>query len=113
MSDEDGKWIDDLIAYDIVTNSGHDKNGCYIATCVYGSYDCPEVWILRRFRDYTLAESQFGRAFIRIYYKVSPVIVRKFGRAAWFHKAGRLLLNQLVKRLRKKDIDDTVYVDRF
>ena len=27
------------------------NNGCYVATCVYGSYDCPEVWVLRRFRD--------------------------------------------------------------
>lgn len=27
-----------------------EKAGCYIATCVYGSYDCPQVWILRRFR---------------------------------------------------------------
>ncbi|MDR0918559.1 MAG: hypothetical protein LBM93_04840 [Oscillospiraceae bacterium] len=32
-------------------NSGR----CYIATAVYGSYDCPEVWTLRRFRDYILA----------------------------------------------------------
>ena len=30
------------------------KQGCYVATCVYGSYDCPEVWILRRFRDESL-----------------------------------------------------------
>ena len=30
------------------------SNGaCYVATAVYGSYDCPEVWTLRRFRDYT------------------------------------------------------------
>ena len=21
-----------------------NKSGCYIATCVYGSYDCPQVW---------------------------------------------------------------------
>lgn len=26
---------------------GAEKNGCYIATCVYGSYDCPQVWTLR------------------------------------------------------------------
>lgn len=113
MSDEDGKWIDDLIAYDIATNSGDDKNGCYIATCVYGSYDCPEVWILRRFRDYTLAESRFGRAFIRIYYKVSPIIVKKLGKAVWFHRTGRWLLDRMVKWLRAKGIEDTVYKDRF
>ena len=33
------------------------KSGCYIATAVYGSYDCPQVWTLRRYRDYTLAET--------------------------------------------------------
>lgn len=27
------------------------SKACYIATSVYGSYDCPEVWTLRRFRD--------------------------------------------------------------
>ena len=40
------------------------KSGCYVATCVYGSYDCPEVWVLRRYRDYVLEESILGRAFI-------------------------------------------------
>ena len=31
----------------------HSDSGCYIATCVYGSYDCPQVQTLRRFRDDT------------------------------------------------------------
>lgn len=31
----------------------YTRKGCYVATCVYGSYDCPEVWTLRRFRDYS------------------------------------------------------------
>ena len=42
-------------------------NGCYVATAVYGSYDCPEVWTLRRYRDNTLAKSWYGRIFIKIY----------------------------------------------
>ncbi len=56
LYEDDGEFIDDLIAFDTANkyeksrNSGK-KNGCYIATCVYGSYDCPEVWTLRRFRD--------------------------------------------------------------
>lgn len=45
------------------TNMG----GCYVATAVYGSYDCPQVWTLRRFRDYTLAETWYGRAFICVF----------------------------------------------
>ncbi len=27
----------------------NESSGCYIATAVYGSYDCPPVWTLRRF----------------------------------------------------------------
>ena len=42
------------------------KRGCYIATCVYKSYDCAEVWTLRRFRDNTLSQIWYGRLFIRI-----------------------------------------------
>ena len=42
--------------------------GCYVATCVYGSYDCPQVWTLRRFRDDTLGSTWYGRTFIRVYY---------------------------------------------
>ena len=58
-----------------VNDDGVNKNnnsGCYIATCVYGSYDCPQVWTLRRFRDYTLDETWYGRLFIKCYYVISP-----------------------------------------
>jgi hypothetical protein len=48
------------------------KSGCYIATAVYGSYDCDEVIKLRQFRDEYLAKSVLGQCFIRIYYKLSP-----------------------------------------
>ena len=57
----------------------HSSGGCYVATCVYGSYDCPEVWTLRRYRDFSLAKTWYGRAFIRIYYAISPTVVRIFG----------------------------------
>lgn len=64
-----------------------DRTGaCYVATCVYGSYDCPQVWVLRRFRDERLAESIWGRAFIRTYYAISPTIVKWFGSTKWFKR---------------------------
>ncbi len=47
--------------------AGLKKQGCYVATAVYGSYDCPEVWTLRRYRDNTLAETWYGRVFIKLY----------------------------------------------
>ena len=55
------------------------KKGCYIATSVYGSYDCPEVWALRRFRDDTLEKTFLGRGFITLYYSISPTLVKIFG----------------------------------
>lgn len=59
----------------------HNSNtgGCYVATAVYGSYDCPPVWTLRRFRDFTLSKTWYGRTFIRTYYIISPTLVKWFG----------------------------------
>lgn len=54
----------------------HDKGHCYIATMAYGSYDAPQVRILRRFRDRVLLTNVPGRAFVRFYYRASPSWVK-------------------------------------
>lgn len=87
------------------------KGGCYVATAVYGSYDCPQVWTLRRYRDDTLAKSRLGRAFIRLYYAVSPTLVKWFGETAWFQKLFRGRLDRMVDRLREQGVADTPYED--
>jgi len=89
------------------------KSGCYIATAVYGSYDCPEVWTLRRFRDNTLDRTWYGRAFIRVYYAVSPTLVRWFGKDSWFQALFRPMLDRLVDRLRQSGVEDTAYQDKY
>ncbi|MGM9552634.1 MAG: CFI-box-CTERM domain-containing protein [Clostridia bacterium] len=89
------------------------SGGCYVATCVYGSYDCPEVWTLRRYRDYILAETWYGRAFIRTYYAISPTIVKWFGNTIWFKKFWRGKLDKMVKKLREQGIENTSYEDRM
>ncbi len=97
-----------------IQNSGVNTNksgGCYVATCVYGSYDCPQVWTLRRFRDEILANSFFGRLFIKTYYAVSPTFVNLFGNQEWFHKLFKSPLDRLVKKLQEKGIDNTPYQD--
>lgn len=48
--------------------------GCFVATAVYGSYECREVLVLRRFRDRVLRRIPGGLSFIRLYYRVSPAI---------------------------------------
>lgn len=89
------------------------KSGCYIATAVYGSYDCPEVWTLRRFRDNTLDRTWYGRAFIRTYYAVSPTLVRWFGKGSWFQALFRPMLDRLVVRLQQNGVEDTAYQDKY
>ncbi|MBO6241997.1 MAG: hypothetical protein J6O61_14425 [Butyrivibrio sp.] len=93
------------------SNTNSSSGGCYIATAVYGSYDCPEVWTLRRYRDYTLAEHWYGRAFIRLYYAVSPLIVRMFGSYTLFNKIWRKKLDPFVERLQKSGYESTPYSD--
>lgn len=93
------------------SSSSNSSSGCYVATAVYGSYDCPEVWTLRRFRDYTLAETWYGRAFIKTYYAISPTLVKWFGETKWFKKMWRGPLDRLVSRLHDKGVEDTPYCD--
>ncbi len=101
-------------AYAYVHNSGggKSKSGCYIATCVYGSYDCPEVWTLRRFRDGKLASSRCGRWFIKCYYCISPTLVKWFGKWKWFHKVWKPVLDSFVRRLTAKGYENTPYQDK-
>lgn len=85
---------------------------CYVATAVYGSYDCPQVWTLRRYRDNELAKTWFGRAFIHTYYAISPTIIRYFGDTKWFKNMWRVKLDRMVKDLQARGFEDTPYNDR-
>ncbi len=95
------------------SNLNSSSGGCYVATAVYGSYDCPEVWTLRRYRDFTLASTWYGRAFIRTYYAISPTIVRWFGNTEWFKKLWKGKLDYMVKFLQNKGFESTPYKDKY
>ena len=49
--------------------------GCYVATAIYGSYDCPEVWVLRRYRDNILSNTWYGKIFIKMYIILLTIIL--------------------------------------
>ena len=89
------------------------KSGCYVATAVYGSYDCPQVWLLRRYRDFSLAETIYGRAFIKTYYAISPTLVKWFGSTVWFKNMWKAPLDKMVSRLAEKGFEDTPYEDKI
>lgn len=79
------------------------KSGCYIATCVYGSYECPQVQILRKYRDEKLLKTTTGKVFVKTYYAASPTLVKMFGRYGWFKKPWKIVLDMAVQRLSKQN----------
>ena len=87
-------------------------SGCYVATSVYGSYDCPEVWTLRRFRDYQLSSSWYGRLFIKCYYAISPTVVKLFGKTRWFNMLFKSILDRFVNKLKSQGVNDAPYNDK-
>jgi len=79
------------------------SGGCYVATAVYGSYDCPQVWTLRCYRDDVLDKTWYGKTFIQFYYAVSPTIVKWFGKATWFNYIFRKMLDNIIEKLNNKN----------
>lgn len=103
----------DVEGYCYTDNNNTTKSGgCYVATSVYGSYDCTEVWTLRRYRDYTLAETWYGRMFIKTYYAISPTLVKWFGHTEWFKKMWRGKLDRMVAKLQANGVESTPYEDK-
>ena len=90
---------------------GH-SDGCYIATAVYGSYDCPEVWVLRRFRDEGLRRSAVGALAVRAYYAVSPKLVARFGHVRGLCRGVKWILDRFVAELKRRGYRDTAYDGR-
>ena len=85
--------------------------GCYVATCVYGSYDCPSVWVLRRYRDNVLQKTWLGRLFVQAYYATSPWLVNWLGEKEWFVNTCRCVLDRIIVSLKNKGFKDTSYLD--
>jgi hypothetical protein len=115
ITDEQIKSLTESIVNDLENTNKPEasakKGGCYVATCVYGSYDCPPVWTLRRFRDDVLSNNLFGRIFIKLYYATSPTIVKLFGNFEWFHKMWKKPLDKLVSKLQENGVENTPYKD--
>lgn len=97
---------DHLYAKKILAKVG-TAGGCFIATAAFGSDEAPEVAALRRFRDNVLACSVFGRAFVRVYYRLSPPL------AAWLRhrpvaraRVRALIATLLSLRIHERSKDD-------
>ncbi len=88
------------------------SEGCYIATAIYGSYDCLEVLTLRRFRDEVLSKTWYGKVFIQIYYAVSPKLIEVFGEVELVRGFCKKKLDRVVSYLNGKGISPDKYIDK-
>lgn len=81
------------------SSNSTSSGGCFIATAVYGSYEAPQVLILRKFRDDQLHSTIWGRSLIRLYYFSSPPIANRLSAYPRLIAATRKLLDAFVRRV--------------
>ena len=81
------------------------NEGCYIATMIYGSYEHPQVMILRWYRDNVLQKNLLGQLFIRTYYFFSPKLVAVLKGHDKINKTIRYILDKQVQRIKKHRIN--------
>lgn|GEM_PF-3499152 len=53
-----------------------ENKNCYIATQCYGDIDAVQVVAFRLYRDNVLNKKLFGKTIVKLYYKVSPTLVK-------------------------------------
>jgi len=82
------------------SKSKKNKSGCYIATMAYGSYEHPQVIVLRDFRDNYLSKRDWGKKFIATYYKYSPRLVENLKNKTLINRLARGILNLFIKAIK-------------
>ncbi len=74
---------------------------CYLATYVYGA-ESEEVALLRRFRDEILIPNPALSKFVRVYYWLSPKMIRLFGKATYWKFIVKAVVTPVLWLARKR-----------
>jgi len=82
-------------------NKDANDRRCYIASHLYG-IDDPRTNLLRDFRDSCLLEYFLGRAFISIYYLISPTLVSVSRRITLLDIVLRGIVDFLVRKIQRR-----------
>jgi curved DNA-binding protein CbpA len=84
------------------TSQKETGKGCYIATMAYGNYNNYNVLILRYYRDNILETKIFGKQLIKLYYFVSPYLVKVLKDNDIANRVIRSVLNKFVGHIKKR-----------
>lgn len=80
------------------------SSGCFIATACYGNYNAPEVLVLQQYRDDRLLRTFLGKAFVKLYYSISPSFATLISKSDLLRKLVRqYFLEPIVTRLQRQN----------
>ena len=102
--------IHEAYANDLTSSIEHAND--YVATCVFKSYDCPEVFVFRRYRDMFLGSTWHGKLTVKLYYLVSPLLVKCLKNATKVNGFFYKLLSAKAKRMHENGVDNSEYEDK-
>lgn len=77
-------------------NGEEGKDGCFIATAVYGSHLAKNVKVLSKVRDEYLLATSLGRAFVSFYYRYCPKLADFISKYPFLKSVVRIGLRSLV-----------------
>ena len=87
----------------IAGGSGGDGSGgsCFIATAAFGTPMAEEVLTLCEFRDRHLMNNSFGTAFVKFYYRHSPIIADYIRNKPVLRKITRFALRPIIRLVKR------------
>lgn len=83
------------------TNSSSNSN-CFVVTTTMGDINHPVVIDFRKYRDEVLLETNLGRLFIKVYYKIGPFLSEIIKNNKTLFQISRSFILKLHKRIIKK-----------